>query len=278
MTTWITTVGWSPFAVINPIWAYCKEYIDLPEKVILIHTQNRQIEINLDLVRRYVFEIMRVYSKLSFKKENIVVKTIQSEDVQTYADNLRAVITSEIKNKPKKIILDMTPGRKYMSAINVYYGLKDTTVPIQVFYLHLEESKYQDVPYPLTPITKNALIDIVESTEVFTDKMEGFEDDEKTNQIREVLPNLDEEEKYIVLALMAISLGFQSVSKISKYFYDLRTQINSSTLKQVLFNCKKKKFIGSKMMKNKSTEFQGYYLISEGKKYLVNLGLKGGSI
>ena len=26
MITWITTVGWSPFAVINPVWVYCKEF------------------------------------------------------------------------------------------------------------------------------------------------------------------------------------------------------------------------------------------------------------
>ena len=53
----------------------------------------------MDLVRRYIYEILRVYSKSSFKKENILVKRIKTEDIQTYAEELRDLIQNEIKNK-----------------------------------------------------------------------------------------------------------------------------------------------------------------------------------
>ena len=47
--TWITTIGWSSFAVINPIWAYCKENEEYPDKIIIIHTPHEQIKNNLHI-------------------------------------------------------------------------------------------------------------------------------------------------------------------------------------------------------------------------------------
>ena len=59
MIIWITTVGWSPFAVINPIWAYCKENDECPNKIILIYTPFKKIKFNLDICQRYISEILK---------------------------------------------------------------------------------------------------------------------------------------------------------------------------------------------------------------------------
>ncbi|KKL10244.1 hypothetical protein LCGC14_2557780 [marine sediment metagenome] len=176
MITWITTVGWSPFAVINPVWAYCKEFKEWPSRFILINTKNERIRKNLTLVKSYLKEIAWGYSNENFLDKNIVTHQIDDEDIQNYANTLKKIISKEIDRNPNKIILDMTPGRKYMSAINVYYGLQRSNIPIQVFYLHLEESRYQDIPYPLTPITKNDLVDIIDSTEIFTKNIDELKD------------------------------------------------------------------------------------------------------
>ena len=47
MIIWITTVGWSHFTVINPIWAYCKENDECLDKVILMYTQFEGNKLNL---------------------------------------------------------------------------------------------------------------------------------------------------------------------------------------------------------------------------------------
>ncbi|MHA1285037.1 MAG: hypothetical protein ACTSQP_21255 [Promethearchaeota archaeon] len=161
MIVWITTVGWSAFAVINPLWAYCKKYKDFPNKIILIHTPNNKIDENLDICKRYIKEILETYNGAKFNKNQIIEEKIENDSFKLYANVLKEIILKEISQKPKKIILDTTPGRKYMSALNVIYALKIKDIPIQALYLYLYENIYQNIPYPLTPIIKNDLFDIM---------------------------------------------------------------------------------------------------------------------
>lgn len=281
MITWITTVGWNPFAVINPVWAYCKEFKECPSKFILVHTENERIKKNFALVKSYLKEIAWGYSNESFLENNIIIHQIDSEDIQNYANTLKKIISTEIDNSPKKIILDMTPGRKYMSAINVYYGLQRSNIPIQVFYLHLEESRYQDVPYPLTPIIKNELVDIIDSTEIFTKNIEELKDSKGevgNEQLDDIVERIEsDQERREKLILLAISKGLSSKNKISRFLYDKGDSIQGSELRKVIKKLESKNLIKSTNMRNQATEYLGYKIIEKGLDLLKKIQREDGN-
>ncbi len=281
MITWITTVGWSPFAVINPVWAYCKEFKECPSRFILIRTKNERIRKNLTLVKSYLKEIAWGYSNEDFLDKNMIIHQIEDEDIQNYANTLKKIISIETERNPNKIILDMTPGRKYMSAINVYYGLQKSNIPIQVFYLHLEESRYQDVPYPLTPIIKNDLVDIIDSTEIFTKNIEELKDNQ--NEIEN--PQLDEfvkkiesdQERREKWSLHAISKGLSSKNKIRRFLYSKGDSIQGSELRKLLKKLESKNLIKSSQMRNKATEYLGYKITEKGLDLLKTIQGEAGN-
>lgn len=275
MIIWITTVGWSPFAVINPIWAYCKENDECPNKIILIYTPFERIKHSLSICRRYISEILKTYNGKYLKEDSIIIEEIENDSIEIYADKLNKIIEREKNMKPDKIILDMTPGRKYMSAINVYYGynLKDT--PIQVFYLHLEESKYQDVPYPLTPVIQNELTDILESTEIFsTDISKLLENYPKEDKKKNDLYFKDEEAKKEYLILLSIDIEFNTKTKIRKYTFGNQIIIPGHELDKLLKGLITRDLIDQKSVINKNQKFKLYNLTDKGKDFLMELKQK----
>ncbi len=169
--TWITTVGWSPYAVINPIWAYCKDKKEVPDKVIMLHTDSDRIKKNSKLCEKVINKILKEYSGADNFKPEIETHTLKSEDIELYTEKLKHVIEKTIDEQNSKgteesnlIILDMTPGRKYMSAKVMNFGelLNTKENPIQVFYLSLAEMKYSNNSYPTIPIIKHGLYNILE--------------------------------------------------------------------------------------------------------------------
>jgi len=275
MIIWITTVGWSPFAVINPIWAYCKENDECPNKIILIYTPFERIKNNLNICKRYISEILKTYNGKQLKEDSIIIEEIENDNIEVYADKLNKIIEREKNLKPDKIILDMTPGRKYMSAINVYYGynLKDT--PIQVFYLHLEESKYQDIHYPLTPIIKNELIDILESTEIFSTDISKLPEistqgDKEGNDYY----FKDEEAKKEYLILLSIDSEFNTKTKIRKYTFGNQIIIRGHELDKLLKGLIMRNLVDQKSVINNNQKFKLYNLTDKGKDFLMELKQK----
>ncbi|MEJ2252329.1 MAG: hypothetical protein P8Y70_21345 [Candidatus Lokiarchaeota archaeon] len=275
MITWISTIGWSPFAAINPIWAYCKEYNECPSKFVFLYTDYEKVSQNLELVKSYIREIIGEYSKTAFKEENIIIHDLISDDIQNYANSIKKIISMEISIKPEKIILDMTPGRKYMSAINVYIGLQRSNIPILVFYLHLEERKYQDIPFPLTPIVKNELIDIIDSTEIFTkplDNKEDFNVKDSKSHLKELINKVNNhQEKIENLILLAISKNLSSKNKIRQFLFDSDHSIRGSELRKILKKLENQSLIKSEIMTNNSTEYKGYEISNKGLEKLTKL-------
>ncbi len=275
MITWITTVGWSHLAVINPIWAYCKENDKCPNKIILIYTPFERIKKNLTICQRYISEILKAYSGKKLNEDSIIIEEIENDNIEIYADRLNKIIEREKNLKIDKLILDITPGRKYMSAINVYYGynLKDT--PIQVFYLHLEESKYQDVPYPLTPIIKNELIDILESTEIFsTDSSKlpkiSTQGDKESNNY--YFKDKDAKKEYLILS--SIDSGFNTKTKIRKYALGNQIFIRGHELDKILKGLITRNLVDQKSVINNNQKFKLYNLADKGKNIIMELKQK----
>ncbi|MGV9206428.1 MAG: hypothetical protein ACOC44_20670, partial [Promethearchaeia archaeon] len=222
----------------------------------------------------YLTEIARRYSDKKFLKNNISTHLLANEDIQHYADNLKRIIEQEKLQDTKKIILDMTPGRKYMSAINVFYGLQNFDIPIQVFYLHLEESRYQDIAFPLTPIIKTELVDIIGSTEIFTQNFEDLETQSEQGNtgrmtLKEFIKTSDKvQNKKENLILLAISRGLTSKSKIRGFLYNEKKEIRRPKLRQILKKLESRDLIKSQKIENQSTEYTGFLIKKKGQEKL----------
>lgn len=277
MTTWISTVGWSPFAVINPIWAYCKEYEDSLNKIILLYTPYERIIKNLEICKKYIIEILKAYNDKNLNDNSIIEEEIKNDSIEIYADKLSRIIKRENELKPNKIILDMTPGRKYMSAINVYYGYNLAEIPIQVFYLHLEEIKYQGVPYPLNPIIKNELIDILESTEVFSKDLEkiseikGYKDEEEKLEENILNKIKEEDKKKDYLILQSINKSFNTKTKIRKFTFGNGIIIRGHELDKNLKGLITKGYIIIQSITKNNQKYNSYDLTKKGKDFLIEL-------
>lgn len=274
MITWITTVGWSPFAVINPIWAFCKECEEYPDKIILIYTPSEMIKNNLKVCKQYITEILKFYNGNHLNKKLIIDEVIDNDNIELYADRLSKVIERENNLRPNKIILDMTPGRKYMSAINVYYGYNFNETQIQVFYLHLEESKYQDIPYPLCPIIKNELIDILESTEIFSKDLEKPSEKEWKKGVEVELGNHtldtieDDDKKKEYLTLLSIKKNFNTKTKIRKFTFGYGTVIRGHELDKILKGLITMGYVMANSIVNNNQKYIIYDLTKEGEDYI----------
>lgn len=266
MITWITTVGWSPFAVINPIWAYCKENEKTPDKIFLLHTENMKVLKNVENCKKYLNEILREYSHNNFKEENLINYQIENETFEIYSLAMKNIIERELKDEKTKIIIDMTPGRKYMSAINMFFGLKALNNSIQVLYLYLEEAKYQKVPYPLTPIIKNELIDIIESAEIFSKDIIIDKVIDPDDEIIKNISDIDLLRKFLILR--AIVQDFTTTTKIKKYFLTKKQSIRSIELRQVLKELQEDKYVSITEVSNKKQNFFLYKILGKADKFL----------
>jgi len=173
----------------------------------------------------------------------------------------------------------MTPGRKYMSAINVYYGYSLSEIPIQVYYLHLEESKYQDVPYPLSPIIKNELIDILESTEIFSKELEKISYKEGKENIEDLTDELlnimkEDDKKKDYLTLLAIKKKFITKTKIRKFTFSYGIIIRGHEIDKILNGLIIKNYVIAQYKLHNNQKYMTYDLTEKGKDFLIELKQK----
>jgi len=156
--TWVSMVGSSVFAVVNPVWASCRSgYV--PDAVYLL--ANRKVMDNLERVEKILRAIISEYGK----EPEIRVIELAETDFRGIASAVGGVIKRE-KLTGSEVAVDMTPGRKFMSAIMMYSGLgEDVEVKAdRVYYLHLEESnRYSERPWIRIPAVYQNLYDMKRS-------------------------------------------------------------------------------------------------------------------
>ncbi|MFX1258924.1 MAG: hypothetical protein ACFFAN_13785 [Promethearchaeota archaeon] len=249
---WISTVGWSTYAVINPLWAYCKYKREFPQKVILIHTDHKKIKENVEFCRNKINKILKIYSDDIDFEPIIEDYLIESEHVDVFSNHLEKIIDN-IGNKDFKqeaeiskfIILDMTPGRKYMSAKIMNIGDKKSSknIPIQVYYLHLEDMNYLNYPYSMIPAINHDLIDILEEKNVesgseLSGEIVNAEDfSNKLNIIfkKSLFKNIKKEgKKRDFISYSAIYKGYNKIPLISRFSQESGYFIQHRELNNVL--------------------------------------------
>jgi hypothetical protein len=152
MKYWLAFIGSSPFAVINTIWAACREEGYVPEHVKFLTNRELKEEWK-DTIGNWVPTLLEKYGVTDplYSTKNIV-----ETDFQDIYAKYRSLL-SEIGEKDE-VAVDITPGRKYMSAISMEVGLEMGVD--HVYYMHLSDNRYQNSPYPLIPKHRHTLIDM----------------------------------------------------------------------------------------------------------------------
>lgn len=148
MKVWITTVGKSPFAVVNPIWIACRRGEFIPEKVYLLW--NDAVADVKSIVRGLVETILKNYGVPDPKIVDDGSVKVAEDDFKRFRKVLLRICDDELKSG-KEVAIDMTPGRKFMSALAMGLGFKRN--PVKVYYLHLLDLSYQNKPLVLIPFS-----------------------------------------------------------------------------------------------------------------------------
>lgn len=155
MKVWITNVDRRfTFATVNPLWAACILEGFIPDKVILITDKNLANKTNV--VKTWLKKILQVYGKDPIFEEHV----FDEEDINAYSTSFLRLIEKEKRNE---IALDITPGRKFMSAIMMSGGIR---MKIQrVYYLHLKDYSFAEQPFVTIPFSCQKLKNINELVE-----------------------------------------------------------------------------------------------------------------
>jgi len=148
---WITAIGTSVFAVVNPLWAACILDRFVPSRVHLL--KNSRVEHNVPEVRDWMTRILNTNGV----EPEFVEHEGDEDNMSAFADLLREVIRSEVGNE---VAIDMTPGRKFMSACAMAAGVKIGVS--KLYYLHLYETAYQNKPFVLIPLSHQRLVNVLD--------------------------------------------------------------------------------------------------------------------
>lgn len=150
---WVTSMSTHPESVVNPLIAACEEgYI--PSTIRLL--SNPTVESRLGTITELLSMVVTAYGN---KDATVETNTL---DQETNFDGIvehfyRPIRESEERDK---IAIDVTPGRKFMSAIAFQVGMKyDAT---HVYYNHLNSENYFGKVHSTIPRTATELIDFQE--------------------------------------------------------------------------------------------------------------------
>jgi len=148
MNVWITTAGTSPFAAINSIWAAVQHKKFIPGKV---HILANEFVIEQNYLEKVVKGCEIISNEYDFSLE-ILTHCFTETDFSSYANLLESLVAKE-KKAGNNVAIDMTPGRKFMSAISMYLGVgPDIKFKADlIYYHHLLDLSFGNLPYPLIP-------------------------------------------------------------------------------------------------------------------------------
>ena len=154
MKSWITTIGPSPFAVINTFWAAADRDDWVPDRIYLIYNEDTK-----EFLPGISAVMERIILEYGGDRPEIYCKCVDENDLAGVFKTYEGIISQE-RELGNEIAIDITPGRKYMSAFSLYAGLKDGTID-KIYYIHIRGRKFMNLPYPLIPTPYCNLEDIV---------------------------------------------------------------------------------------------------------------------
>lgn len=153
---WITTMSTHLEAVVNPLAAACESGF-LPEELYVL--ENPGVGDQFDDITSMMERVVIEYG--GDDPDLFVTHLDEETDFQRIVGHFREPI-AQIRDDGGTVAVDVTPGRKFMSAIAFQAGIQFGAD--HVFYLYLAESQfygriYADVPKPT--------VDLIDFGEVF---------------------------------------------------------------------------------------------------------------
>ena len=154
---WVTTASPTIEAVINPLTAACTEAEYLPDVVRIL--DNPAVREDSKRAAELIRNIVEAHSGEEPTVEFVTIDSERDfEDIVAYhRESIQAATDSDTP-----VAIDVTPGRKFMSAIAFQAGIQFGAD--HVYYLYLHSSDYYDRAYPDLP---RPGVDLVDFTEVF---------------------------------------------------------------------------------------------------------------
>lgn len=146
---WLTTMSTHLEAVINPLAAACEEGF-LPDELHVL--ENPGVGEQFDDITSMMERIVVEYGG---DAPDLNVTYLEREtDFQGIVDHFREPI-AQSRNTSGTVAVDVTPGRKFMSAIAFQAGMQFDAD--HVFYLYISNNQfygrlYPDVPRPVTEL------------------------------------------------------------------------------------------------------------------------------
>ena len=142
----VSNLGLSPIIVVNILWMLQEEYDVKVSKVILFTTRS--------VKAKFGGKVSLCLKKL-FGIGDVEVRLVNEVDVESAIRTMRECLRI-LKEEGVKVIVDITAGRKTMS-IALYTAAMNENVDL-ITYVHLIDSRFQNMPVPLIPYTKLRLI------------------------------------------------------------------------------------------------------------------------
>ena len=153
---WVTSISPNVEAVANPLAAACESgYI--PNEIYIL--ENPGLSGYLD---RVTSMLERVVVEYGSEQPEIAVTRLNSEtEFKQIVEHYRSPVLATRETEGMAAV-DVTPGRKFMSAIAFQAGIKYEAE--HVFYLYLSEGQFYGRIFPDVP---NRAIDLIDFQEVF---------------------------------------------------------------------------------------------------------------
>lgn len=150
---WLTIASPTTEAMVNPLLAACDEGYT-PETIRIL--SNPAVGDQLDQVESFFdTAVSKLGSNPTIDIHTITAETSFDEITAFYRDGI------EKQGSDTEVAVDITPGRKFMSAIAFQAGIQYGAS--HVFYLHVDSSAYYQQVYPDIP---RPALDLIDFTEV----------------------------------------------------------------------------------------------------------------
>ena len=159
MKVWITNISTSKFAGINTLWAAMMREDFIPDKVHLIHLHSGKVDKESQKTARIGYlNLLKRYAN----PEKLVLHDYDETKFSNIARDMQSLVREE-KSEGNTVAIDMTPGRKFMSAFSMYMGvgLGLEHKADKIYYLHVKElGQYSGLPFPMIPSNLMTLYDL----------------------------------------------------------------------------------------------------------------------
>lgn len=157
---WITNASTNVEAVINPVIAACDDGF-VPDRVHLL--ENPSVDEEGDEALAFIDRIVETYDGDATLASEMLEDERNFEAIVAFYRNSIEAAKDTDSGAQTEVAIDVTPGRKFMSALAFQAGMRFDAD--HVFYLYLQSNSYYQRLYPELPATG---VDLMDFTGVFS--------------------------------------------------------------------------------------------------------------